>query len=153
MLKLKKILVSSDLSEESTAAFPIAKQFAEMTGAKILLVTVNDEASRLRMGYLGSPGLVATLDLDAVAADLRTRAERRLAELGEKHGLSGAERIVLEGVSPSRDIVRLAKERGVDLIVVATHGRGGVAHVLLGSTAERVVREAPCPVLTVRCAS
>jgi nucleotide-binding universal stress UspA family protein len=64
-------------------------------------------------------------------------------------GVAAVQTVSVQG-SAAPEIVRFAKERDIDLIVVGTHGRGGLAHVLLGSVAEKVVRKAPCPVLTVR---
>jgi universal stress protein A len=64
-------------------------------------------------------------------------------------GLSHARVLLLHG-SPAREIIRAAAAENVDLVIVGTHGRGAIVHLLLGSVAERVVRTAPCPVLTVR---
>ena len=64
-------------------------------------------------------------------------------------GLSGARTLIVAG-TPFVEIVRTARAEGADLIIIGTHGRGAVAHALLGSVAEKVVRKAPCPVLTVR---
>jgi nucleotide-binding universal stress UspA family protein len=61
------------------------------------------------------------------------------------------EKIIVRGV-PFVEIIKTAKDRNVDLIVIGTHGRTGIDHMLFGSTAEKVVRKAPCPVLTVRVA-
>jgi nucleotide-binding universal stress UspA family protein len=58
--------------------------------------------------------------------------------------------VLLSSHAPASTIVEYARQEGIDLIVTGTHGRGGVAHLLMGSVAERVVRTAPCPVLTVR---
>jgi nucleotide-binding universal stress UspA family protein len=77
-------------------------------------------------------------------------AKRQLAEFVETH-LGGADDVDLEvalGV-PHVEIVRLATERDVDMIVMATHGRGFISHAMMGSTTERVLRRAPCPVLVV----
>src|SRR5207302_3469836 len=86
-----------------------------------------------------------------IRADMETRTRAQLQKL-----LTDAERerfqarfLTLTG-SPFVEIVRYAKEQNIDLIVLGTHGRGPIAHMLLGSVAEKVVRKAPCPVLTVR---
>ena len=74
-----------------------------------------------------------------------------LAELVDQR-FAGRAEVVTEVPrgSPHIEIVRLAEERGADLIVMATHGRGFISHAILGSTTERVVRRAPCPVLVIR---
>jgi nucleotide-binding universal stress UspA family protein len=82
------------------------------------------------------------------------RARKRLEEFAAEH-LAGFEdpELVIGVGTPHVEIVRLAEEKEVDLIVMATHGRGFISHAILGSTAERVLRRAPCPVLVSRDAS
>src|SRR5574340_1190126 len=83
--------------------------------------------------------------------DLSDQADAHLAEWRKLAEEMGAERVTVEkGIGePALSIVELAQERGVDLVVVGTHGRTGLRHALLGSVAERVVRRAGCPVLTI----
>ena len=83
--------------------------------------------------------------------ELQQASRKALDELPDPALLRGAAvvRDVRVG-TPFLEIVRYAKETAIDLIVIGTHGRSGLAHVLLGSTAEKIVRKAPCPVLTVR---
>ena len=151
MLKFREILVPTDFSEASTVAFGLARELAEASGAKVVLVTVVDDPARLRLAVIDSPGAMLNLNLDALSADLQKHARERLRAFSDRLGPRCSDTVAVEGTSPAREIVRLGKERGSDLIVIATHGRTGVAHALMGSTAEKVVREAPCPVLTVRC--
>ena len=83
---------------------------------------------------------------------MRAEIERELSALrvrAETAGASAVQTLVAEG-SPAEEIARCAERGGFDLIVIGTHGRRGVQRVLIGSVAERVVRLAPCPVLTVR---
>lgn len=151
MPALRTILLSSDLSPESAAAFPVALDLARLAGAKLVLVTVNDEIPALRAVHRDTRGVLSAKELESAVRQIRDRAREDLAALASSHGIAGAEIVVLEGTAPAKEILRFAKERDVDLLVLATHGRGGLPHALLGSTAERVVRESPRPVLTVRC--
>jgi nucleotide-binding universal stress UspA family protein len=88
---------------------------------------------------------------DEYQPKLRASAERTLSQMPDASWASGRPivRHVRRG-HPFLEIVRYAKETEIDLIIIGTHGRTGLVHVLLGSVAERVVRKAPCPVLTVR---
>lgn len=150
MLKLQEILVSTDFSPESMMAFDMARALAEGTGAKIVLMTVVEFPSQ--MSYLAAevPGAMLDANLQQLADQVLTNAKKTLADLSARLGPQCKETLAVEGMSASHEIVRVATERKSDLIVISTHGRTGIARVALGSTAERVVREAPCPVLTVK---
>jgi len=141
----KTILVTTDLSETSRAALAPAKLLAETFGAKLLLLYV-EEPAPLPVGYAG-------VDVLALEEHKRVSAADELKRFAEEAGLLRleVERAVGLGV-PHLEIVRTAEERHVDMIVMATHGRGFFSHAFLGSTAERVIRRAPCPVLVVRAA-
>jgi nucleotide-binding universal stress UspA family protein len=119
----------------------LAKQF----GASILLTYVEeDRLPPLVVEYMA-------VGVDEILGQQMDRATERLgksvAELAAE--VERVEPLVAMG-TPSVEIVRLAEEHDVDLIVIATHGRGFISHAILGSTAERVLRRAPCPVLIVR---
>ncbi len=150
MLRMKEILVPTDLSEESTAAFGLARDLAELTGAKIALVTAVDDPARIRFFALEGHGAPVALRLDELVGEILKQSKKKLDALAKKIGPACAETVVVEGTSPAREVLRVAEERKSDLIVVATHGRSGLAHLALGSTAERIVRGAACPVVTVR---
>jgi universal stress protein A len=143
--RLKKILVPVDFSECSNRALDYALAFAGQCDARLILLHVVEPAA-----YPESYMLVATA-LDDLNNDLLRRAERRLAELSrDKIGdRVKCESLVRTGQAYA-EIAAAARELEADLIILATHGYTGLKHVLLGSTAERVVRHAPCPVLTVR---
>jgi nucleotide-binding universal stress UspA family protein len=139
---IRTILVTTDLSATSQKAFGLARQLAGAFGAKILAVHVHQlEMPAFAVEYSG-----------LALADLERRHEedsrRRLEELAHQLG-ENVETVIVPGV-PHLEIVRLAKERAADLIVMATHGGGFFSHAILGSTTERVLRRAPCPVLAVR---
>ena len=146
MIKLKRILAATDFSECSEHALRYACEFAEAFRAELFLLDVAEPPtaiySEFGVGYVGVPG---------IEADLQREAEARLNTLPSptwQKQLS-VTRTVLFG-TPFVEVVRHAREQDVDLIVLGTHGRGAIAHMLMGSTAEKVVRKAPCPVLTVR---
>jgi nucleotide-binding universal stress UspA family protein len=144
-LKLKKILVPTDFSKFSSKALRYATEFATQFGASItLLHVVEPIAYPPESGY-------APVEIEAVETTWRKDAKRKLEELGRKVVQPPlTARAVVRFGSPYHEITALAKEEGVDLIILATHGYTGLKHVFLGSTAEKVVRHAPCPVLTVR---
>jgi nucleotide-binding universal stress UspA family protein len=142
MPDIKRILVPTDFSAPADAALTYALGLASQLGATVSLVHVFDDAMGVHSGgYVPiPPGLQGE-----IVADLR----RRLAEVAARRGHSELNPQVLIG-PVARAIVDGARESQADLIVMGTHGRHGMAHLLLGSVAERVVRTATCPVLTVR---
>lgn len=146
MIRLKRILAATDFSSCSEHALRYACEFAEAFGADLHLLYVNEPPaaaySELGIGYVGIQNL---------GDDLRQAAEARLSTLPGPQWQSklAVSRNVAMG-TPFVEVVRYAREHEIDLIVLGTHGRGAIAHMLMGSTAERVVRKAPCPVLTVR---
>jgi universal stress protein A len=143
-LRLKKILVPIDFSPPSKNAFKYAVRFAEEFGGELTLLYVLEPASMT--GYLPIPEATAFVEGDIVAAGKHLRsliASVRNQKIKQPHWK-------VRGGLPSHEIVEVAKELEVDLIIVATHGYTGWKHFCIGSTAERVVRAAPCPVLVVR---
>jgi universal stress protein A len=143
-LRLKKILVPIDFSPPSKNAFKYAVRFAEEFGGELTLLYVLEPQSVT--GYAGIPEATAFVEGDIVAAGKHLRsliATVRNGKIERPHWK------VRAGL-PSHVIVEVAKEMDVDLIVIATHGYTGWKHFCIGSTAERVVRAAPCPVLVVR---
>src|SRR5262245_2498271 len=141
MIALKHILVPHDFSETSEAAMHYAIELARMFQAKLHIVHVSQKA-RFEMATEFPLGLDMSLE-DAIRERLsKIMASREQLELKPTF-------LVLSG-APAFEIVRYANDHAINLIVMGTHGRGPVAHALMGSVAERVVRHAPCPVLTVR---
>jgi universal stress protein A len=141
MITLRKILVPHDFSETSEAAVRYAIALAHNFDAQLYLLHVSDKA-RFEMATEFPLGLDGTLE-DAVR-------ERMVKILTPREQIEFRPTFEFRSGSPAAEIVKYAKEGDVDLIVMGTHGRGFVAHVVLGSVAEKVVRTAPCPVLTVR---
>jgi len=139
------IMVGTDFSRGAEAALDAAVMLAERAGARVTLIHVHDP-----MVLLPAPGEGEKVSLDHllhVEEDLRRTLERvRLDRLGS---VKDAQVELVIRSSPSHAMAERAAELGVDLIVVATHGRTGLAHFFIGSVAERTVRLAPCPVLVV----
>jgi universal stress protein A len=141
-LRLKHILVPVDFSDPSLKALHYAEKFAEQFGSRLtLLHVIQPVAYPADFGYPTT--LVGTMD-----DEVQQQISGRLASLAGSSTPRG-EALVRVG-QPYDEITAAAADLAVDLIVIATHGHTGLKHALLGSTAERVVRHAPCPVLTVR---
>ena len=145
ILRLKKILVPVDFSETSKKAFQYALKFAEQFDCEITLLNVVEPISAM----IGAPLAVETFP---DAKDELSAAEKNLAALVAESHTNGANAVnfsVRIGHAPN-EITKAAKDLDVDLIIIATHGYTSWRHLCIGSTAERVVRAAPCPVLVVR---
>ena len=147
MILLKNILVATDFSEPSDAAVAYGCELAQSFGARL---TVFHAAENIAARSYGSDGFVF-IDPD-LQHDLEAAAHTQIAAViaGEKRALLKPTSVVVTSNLAASAIVDYARQAGIDLIVMGTHGRGAVAHLLMGSVAERVVRTAPCPVLTVR---
>jgi nucleotide-binding universal stress UspA family protein len=144
-LGIRTILVPIDFSIHSKNALKYAIPMAEQFGARLHLVYVVEPTiypADLGFGQVVLPG---------VEDELREKGAEELQGLIETEiaGKVEASSAVRTG-NPHHEILSEAEEKGVDLIVVATHGHSGVEHMLFGSTADRIVRHARCPVLTVR---
>ena len=147
MIALKNILVATDFSQPSDAALLYGRALARNFNATLHVVHVVGTVSS--MVYGADAYAVSIPELQQEVEDL---ARKQLANLlidSDEHPLE-ARHAVLTSNSPAVAIVDYAGRERIDLIVTGTNGRGGVAHLLMGSVAERVVRTAPCPVLTVR---
>jgi nucleotide-binding universal stress UspA family protein len=144
----RRILVPTDFSAPSDAALDYARQLAETVGASLHLLHVVEESATMPLASEMGVG-----DLGRTIAALMKDAQMRLS-----HRVTAADRARLRmtsevvGGSSASTIVDYAAENGFDLIVMGTHGRRGMAHLMMGSVAERVIRSAGCPVLTVRTA-
>lgn len=145
MITLKQILVPTDFSEASAAAVTYTKALAEALGSSVHILHVLEDPflhAPAEEGFVPPPGFYEDMEQSA-----RSHAEQLLTDAERKqfHAL-----IVMRKGSAFLEIIRYAKEQNIDLIVMGTHGRGPIAHMLMGSVAEKVVRKAPCAVLTVR---
>jgi nucleotide-binding universal stress UspA family protein len=144
MNEMKTILVTTDFSETSQKAFSVARGLAEKYGAEVVVAYVEEDRP---------PTMIlehADVGLEEIMQRQGKLAVARLRDLVDgPFGDVPVETRVSSGI-PHVQIVQLAEEVNADLIVMATHGRGFISHAILGSTTERVVRRAPCPVLVVR---
>jgi nucleotide-binding universal stress UspA family protein len=153
ILHLKKILVPIDFSETSKKAFQYALRFAEQFNCEIILLNVVEPISPMVFEPV-SPMGGAPLAADAFSNTEHelSAAERDLAMLSAEAHTNGAHSVnscVRTGHAPN-EITKAAKDLDIDLIIISTHGYTSWRHLCIGSTTERVVRTAPCPVLVVR---
>jgi len=146
MITLKRVLVATDFSDAADAAFAYGREIARTFGAtlEVLHVVENVYASLAVEGF-------AAADPD-LQQSLEEAARKRLNEVlcDEDRAELHAKPVILVSSAPAFAIATYARDAGIDLVIMGTHGRRGVAHFLMGSVAERVVQIAPCPVLTVR---
>jgi nucleotide-binding universal stress UspA family protein len=146
MATISRILVPTDFSEPSDDALDYARSLARAFDARIDVLHVLEDlaahAWTTEVYVAALPGVHEEMERQA-----RDRLDRLFSpEDRERFGVTVALRVG----SPFVEVVRYARDHDIDLIVMGTHGRGAIAHMLLGSVAERVVRKAPCAVLTVR---
>ncbi|OGU28585.1 MAG: stress protein UspA [Ignavibacteria bacterium GWA2_35_9] len=143
--EIKKILVPIDFSDYSKSSLKYAVNFARNFNASLILVYVIEPViypPDFSMGQIAIP--TAGLEMDK-------RAKEELDKLAQKEISSDVNvRKIIKTGKPFVEIIETASEENVDLIIIATHGHTGVEQILFGSTAEKVVRKAPCPVLTLR---
>jgi nucleotide-binding universal stress UspA family protein len=147
MIALTKILVATDFSEPSDAALAYGRELARSFGAQLTVLHVVDNIQARAVGGDGFVFVDPALQHEFEAS--ARRQVERLVAADDREPLPSVAAIVTSN-HPAVAIVDYARRSAIDLIVIGTHGRGAVAHLLLGSVAERVVRSAPCPVLTVR---
>jgi nucleotide-binding universal stress UspA family protein len=146
-LQLRRILLPTDFSGCANYALPYAAAIARATGATIICLHVVEPIAPA----VGYSGLAEPMPIADISEQLEDSAERELPQLARCEDFSGldVEDVIVHG-DAAAEIVRVAGEREVDLIVVSSHGRTGLGRILFGSTAEAVVRHASCPVLVVK---
>jgi nucleotide-binding universal stress UspA family protein len=146
MIRLENILVASDFGDASDSALNYGRQLARSFGARLHLIHVVDNT----FTWTSVDGI--GVDVATVQAELEDAAQEklRLSLSQEDRQELRAVAVVRAAASPAYAIVAYAKEANADLLIMGTHGRGVMAHLVMGSVAEKVVRIATCPVLTVR---
>ena len=145
--RLKKILLPTDFSGCANYALPYAAAIARATHAQIVCVHVVEPV----VPAVGYTGLAEPMPIADISEQLEDSAERQLPKLAECEECAGlnVEEVIVHG-DAAAEIVRVAAEQEVDLIVISSHGRTGLGRMIFGSTAESVVRHATCPVLVVK---
>ncbi len=142
---IKKVLVPIDFSDYSKRALKYAVNFTKQFNADLILIYVVEPViypPDFSMGQIAIPSV--DLEMDKRASDeLEKLAKKEIPEEIKVKAL-------VKTGKPFIEIIETASEEKIDLIIIATHGHTGVEHILFGSTAEKVVRKAPCPVLTIR---
>jgi nucleotide-binding universal stress UspA family protein len=146
-MQIKTILFPTDFSTGARAAMDYALSLAQDYKAKLLLLYVIQDIS-IAEWYIPS-----TLSVADLVEDMQKSAWKEMDKWAAEatSRVKDVEKLVERGV-PFVEIIRIAREKNADMIIIGTHGRTGIDHMLFGSTAEKVVRKAPCPVLTVRIA-
>jgi nucleotide-binding universal stress UspA family protein len=147
MIAIRQILVPTDLTEPAQLALTYGKAIADAFHASLHLLNVVEESLVYAWAILDT----ALPSSQKVRDDVKQIGLRQLETLitDEDRERYHPQLAVLTG-DPAEDIVRYADERAIDLIVIGTHGRTGLRHILSSSVTEKVVRSSPCPVLTVR---
>ena len=146
MIKIKKILYPTDFSEPSKLALEYAAALAKQFDAELEILHIMFDETQVVSFYLPQ------VTMQSLSADIETGSEKQLTEfIDDQAVLKGVKytKHLIKG-TPFLEIIKRAEEISADMIVLGTHGRTGLDHVLFGSTAEKVVRKAPCPVFTVR---
>jgi nucleotide-binding universal stress UspA family protein len=138
-LCLRSILVPVDFTATTEKALSYAAAFAKLFGATVTLLHVKEPT------YMPASESGVLVELES-----RADVQKRLADLAERLGGQVSCRSVIKDGSAELEILKVAEETACDLIILSTHGRTGVERLLLGSTAEKVVRRAGCPILVVR---
>lgn len=142
---IKKVLVPIDFSDYSKSALKYAVNFAKSFKAEIILIYVVEPIiypPDFSMGQIAMP---------TINTDWDNRAKEELDKLAKNEITNnGKVKTIIKTGKPFAEIIEAAKEEDIDLIIISTHGHSGVEYILFGSTAEKVVRKAPCPVLTLR---
>lgn len=145
MIELKRILVPTDFSDHSAVATPYACGLVERFDAELHLLHAIVSHPSSTPEFIGGLALTSYLKESRTAVDACLDRVLDPAWQQTRHVV----RAIVEG-PPFLEIIRYARDNDIDLIVMATHGWSGLPHIIMGSVAERVVRKAPCPVLTVR---
>jgi nucleotide-binding universal stress UspA family protein len=145
MKDFKTILFATDFSESSDYAFQYAYALARKFEARLLLMHVINEPVDLRGFY------VPHISFEKLEEEIEEGAKKMMEKFCRTHihDFDNYETLIVPGI-PYDEVIKKATENSADLIVLGTHGRTGLDHVLFGSTAEKIVRKSPVPVMTIR---
>ncbi len=144
-MKIEKILFPTDFSEGSYHALPYVVDLAKHYNAKLYIIHVIHDI------FKATDSHIPHISSDEIYKEISDWAGKEIEKccVEALRGLQNVEKMVLKGV-PYEEIIKLAEKEEADMIVIGTYGRKGLERLLFGSTAEKVVRNAPCPVMTVR---
>lgn len=147
MINLKRVLVPTDFSDSARLALRYGASFAREHSAELTLLHV---VETIAVGYASDLFPVPMAEVFQEIAGYARNELAKLSQAARDKGVRVVEQVV-QG-KPATEIIRVAREATIDMIVLGTHGKGVLDHALFGSTTERVVRKAPCPVLICRLA-
>jgi len=149
MLRLQRILVPVDFSYTSARALDVGIELAEALGAEVVVLHVWEPPRFASSSMMFIP---AELSEEDIIERIHTEVQMRAVDFvgGTEHSRDVSIQTRVESGIAYTTIVDIAKHESIDLIVMGTHGRSGLTHFFIGSVAERVVRYADCPVLTIR---
>ena len=141
----KKILFPTDFSVASDYAMSYAISMAKRYKAKFFLLHVVDTTYDISGFY------IPHISAEKLMQEMEDAAEKKLTNIRSaiSRRIKTCEIVVKSGI-PHKEILKFAKDKGIDMIIMGTHGKAGLDHLLFGSTTERVLRQANCPVLTIR---
>ncbi|MCK5140354.1 MAG: universal stress protein [Thermodesulfovibrionia bacterium] len=144
-MKVETIVFPTDFSEGSFHALPYAVDLSKHYNAKLYVLHVIYDFSKATYSH------IPHISADSLYKEMSDWAKEEIESccVEEIRGLTNVDKVVLKGV-PYEEILKFASEKKIDIIVMGTYGRVGFERFIFGSTAERVVRRAPCPVMTVR---
>ncbi len=144
-MKVEKILFPTDFSEGSSLALPFAVDLSKHYNSKLYILHVIYDVAKATNSH------IPHVSSDELYKEMSAWAQEEIENccIEEIRGLPNVEKVVLKGI-PYEEVIKFAEKQKIDMIVMGTYGRKGLERFLFGSTAERVVRRAPCPVMTVR---
>lgn len=146
--EFRTFMAAHDFSPHSSAAIDVAADLARRLGAKLHVVhVIHSPTYAYGFGAFAGPPVTAPIDVAGLRAGAMESLRERIADVKAP---GGVEPHVVDGPNIAAALHEAAERLGADLIVMGTHGRTGLAHAFLGSVTERTLRNAPCPVLTVR---
>ena len=145
MIALKNVLVATDFSEPSAVALDYGRDLARSYSATLHVIHVIENRLALHGPEIGFAYAEIERNIEA-----GVRRDLEAALTADDYQMLNARTVILRASNVSHSITEYAKDNAIDLIVVGTHGRGAIQRFLIGSVADRIMRTAPCPVLTVR---
>jgi nucleotide-binding universal stress UspA family protein len=145
MATIKKILCAVDFSDMSKKVADYTRTLSSKLGAEMVVVFVAPSLEQYDIGFSNFPR-----EIETFVEEIQSQAEENMTTFIQENFESGSAKGIVRIGDPAAEIIKLAKEESVDLIVMGTHGRKGIDKILFGSVAEKVVKQSKIPILTVR---